>query len=147
MMNSRTNPTPAAEAKNPLFQEMESAPDLKVPDLDEIDLEKMKRVYICAPYLADSREERRRNTKYVKSLAWFACTRGMVPVAPRLMYSAFLDDEDIDEHCYGVFCSFELLRSCSEVWVPEDLELDKGMKMELRQAKTLGLPVRFFHTV
>ena len=138
--------------EEPVEDDPEDSPDpeetsekgLKVPSLEEIDQKGMKLVYICAPFWAHGEEERQRKLIKMESLSWFACTQGMIPVAPHLMYPAFLQDDDEDENCYGFVCSMRLLSLCDEVWVLEDCGITREMEFELRMARKFGLPVRFF---
>ncbi len=117
---------------------------LKVPDINTLSPKNLRLVYICSPFRADTKEEHRRNFDYTKGFAFFVCSQGKLPVAPHLMYPVFLDDDDIDEHCYGMLCALELLSRCDEVWVAEDFGISQGMEYEIQTAKKLGIPVRYF---
>lgn len=139
-------PKTEAPAEDPSGKAPESSKedDLKVADISTLSPKSLRLVYICSPFRADTKVERRTYRDYAKGLAFFACTQGKLPVVPHLMYPAFLHDDDVDEHCYGMLCALELLTRCDEVWVAEDFGISRGMEYELKTAKKLGIPIRFF---
>ena len=141
--NRQKDPDPAEEAVKEADPEETSEKTIKVPALEAVDRKKTKLVYICGPFWAQDEEDRQRKLKKMESLSWFACTQGMIPVAPHLMYPAFLRDEDENENCYGFFCSMRLLSLCDEVWVMEDFGITEEMKFELEAARKFGCPIHY----
>ena len=67
---------------------------------------------------------------------------GDFPVAPHIYCPRFLDDAKPEERTHGMAIGAELLELCSEVRVYSD-HISEGMQAEIRQAETLGIPVRY----
>jgi len=104
-------------------------------------------VYICSPFAADAEEAAARNLSEdrlkAKRFSRFAVSRYCVPVAPRLMYPAFLHDDVKSERNIGVYCGYCLLDKCSEVWVCGD-ELTNAMEWEIWRAYMRSKTIRWF---
>ena len=104
-------------------------------------------VYICSPFAADAEEAASRDLSQdrlkAKRFSRFAVSRCCVPVAPHLLYPAFLRDDVKPERRIGNYCSCCLLDKCSELWVCGD-EMTPVMEEEIRWAYLRGIRIRFF---
>lgn len=99
----------------------------------------MKLVFICSPYRGDIEHNTKRAQRYCR----FAYTQGVVPIAPHLHNTQFLDEYIIEERQAGIQLGIELLGRADELWC-FDNRLTEGMKAELRVAEQMKLPVRYF---
>ena len=70
-------------------------------------------VYICSPYSGDVE----RNVINARRYARFAVDKGMIPLAPHLMFPQFMDDRNEAERDLAMFMDLALLSKCAEIWV------------------------------
>ena len=94
------------------------------------------RIYVCHPFAGDVEV----NTGRVKIICRALVENGLLPVAPQLYLPQFMDEAtDRDralELCLG------LLEVCDEVRVYGG-RISSGMRLEIKHAEALGIPVRF----
>ena len=100
----------------------------------------MKLVFICSPYRGDIDGNKTRAQRYCR----FAYTKGAVPIAPHLHNTRFLDENILEERKAGIELGLQLLKRADELWCFGD-RLTEGMKVELRAAQQLQLPVKYFN--
>ena len=98
-----------------------------------------KIIFICSPYAGDIDINTQRARRYGR----FAILKNAIPFIPHLLYPQLLDDNDEGERALGISMGIEVLSVCDEVWVFGD-RISKGMEAEIRAAKRLGIPVRYF---
>ena len=104
-------------------------------------------VYICSPFSWD--EEKNEAVHAAEDLLLarrccrFAVSRYCVPVAPHLMYPAFLRNSEKAERKIGNYCGQCLLDKCSEVWVFGDLVTNE-MEWEVWRAYMRSKTIRWF---
>lgn len=97
----------------------------------------MLKVFICSPFRGDIKENIKRAVYYAKT----AVVAGIIPIAPHLIFPAFLDENIPIERMMGIEMGLELMDICDEVWVFGFL-ITEGMKLELDHAKEKQIPVR-----
>ena len=100
--------------------------------------------YICSRYAGKDREEVEENLRWTERFCAFALKGNAAPVAPHLMYSRILEDDNPEERDLGMRCGIRLLRQCDEVWVLVRDGISAGMAEEINMASRLGKAVRFF---
>ena len=100
----------------------------------------MKFVYICSPYRGDVE----RNCRKAEGYCLFASTQGVVPLAPHLHNTRFLDDTILEQRELGLRLGLALLQGCDEFWVFGSRITD-GMAGEVEAAEKLGVPVKYFN--
>jgi len=100
----------------------------------------MKFVYICSPLRGDMERNIRRANGYCR----FAAKQLVVPIAPHVMFTGFLDDTIGEDRETGINMGLELLKMCAEVWVFGE-RFSEGMLAEIKEAVELGIPVRNFN--
>ncbi|MGT2809679.1 DUF7768 domain-containing protein [Streptococcus intermedius] len=100
----------------------------------------MKTVFICSPYRGNVVENEKKAIAYSKQ----AAKAGYVPLAPHLLLTRFLNDQNPDERIQALTMGQELLKRCDEIWVYGPT-ISQGMKYEIDTAKELGKPFRLFH--
>jgi len=99
----------------------------------------MKIVYIASPYAGDTEA----NTEKAIDYCAFAVSRGVLPLAPHLLFPLFLDEDDIEQRELGLSFGITLLDKCDELWVCGD-EVSKGMAAEIKTAQEIGIPIKYF---
>lgn len=96
---------------------------------------KKKLIYICSPCRGNDG-----NYEHNIEMAQYYCRTVMhmfpnlLPIAPHVYFTQFLDDSDPCERRMGMVAGMELLEQCSEVWV-------FGMEKEIAKANELGIPI------
>ncbi len=95
----------------------------------------MKTVYICSP-LRDNIE---RNIKAAKQYCREVVMERVIPIAPHVYFTQFLDDTATKERTAGMAMGMEMLRHCDEMWVYG--EPTEGMQAEIAEAERLGVPI------
>jgi len=96
-------------------------------------------VYVCSPLRGDIK----RNINKAKGYSRFVYAEGCIPLAPHIMFTQFLDDEDEDERKAGIEMGLKLLSVCDEIWVFGE-KLSEGMNTEIEIAKKLGIKIKRF---
>ncbi len=103
-----------------------------------------KLVYICSPY----RGNIRRNTVIARRICRniLLSDRGwVIPIAPHLLYTQSLSDNDEKERKLGLRVGRQLLNICDELWayIPDNGPTE-GMAAEIAMARSLSIPIREF---
>ncbi len=96
-------------------------------------------VYICSPYagnIAGNVENARRYSR-------FAFEQGCIPIAPHLLFTQFLDDNNPREREMVMHFGDVLMSQCREVWVFGDT-ISPGMDAEIKRAQWKNYRLRFF---
>ena len=108
----------------------------------------MKRqlIFICSPYRGDVEVNLQKARNYCR----FAFRQGdrmsapIIPFAPHLLFTQFLNDAVPEERNAGLQLGLEMLHCCRELWAfgaPTE-----GMQLEIMEANRCGIPVRRFDT-
>ena len=95
----------------------------------------MKKIYVCSPYRGDVVKNEENARKYCRMVV----DAGMLPVAPHIYFTQFLDDTNEKQRVTGMSAGMQLLMECSEVWVfghPSE-----GMKKEIECAEKNFIPI------
>ncbi len=98
-------------------------------------------VYIASPFAGDVE----RNVKRAKGYCRLAVSKECIPLAPHLLYPQFMDDEDRQQRELAIRFALILLGKCDELWVFGN-RISSGMAMELAEAKSRGMPIRYFNS-
>lgn len=93
-------------------------------------------VYICSPYSGDVEG----NTEKARRYSRFAVDRGVVPIAPHLLFPQFMDEGT--ERDLAMFMDLVLLTKCAELWVFG--QKTQGMAIEVGKAKRRRMKIRYF---
>ncbi|MBR2282836.1 MAG: DUF4406 domain-containing protein [Ruminococcus sp.] len=109
----------------------------------------MKLVYICSPLRpvspveADHPDELKANIKLACDACTLAAYRGLMPVAPHVYFTQFLNDEIAFERKLGMDLGLELLRACDELWIISP-RISSGMSAEIKEARKCGIRILVF---
>lgn len=96
---------------------------------------RMKQVFICSPLRGDVIKNIANAKKYCRK----AVQDGLLPIAPHVYFTQFLDDEIENERKQGIAAGLQLLDQCDEIWVFGNPT--EGMKQEIGHATERGIPV------
>lgn len=97
-------------------------------------------VYICSPYAGDVETNVQKARRYCR----FAVDKGYIPIAPHLLFTQFLNDDNPKERQLGIFFGNAVMSKCSEVWVFGE-HISNGMEAEIKRAKWKNYPLRYFN--
>lgn len=101
----------------------------------------MNLVYICSPLRGDIAGNIRKATDYCR----YATEKGVVPFAPHVSFTSFLDDLIPEERILGMKLGLEVLKRCDELWAFFENRPSEGMLGEIQVAESLGIPVKYFN--
>lgn len=65
----------------------------------------------------------------------------VIPIAPHLLFTQFLDDTKPNERSIGLEAGIALLDMCDEIWVYGLVNPSEGMAAEIEYAKEYGIPI------
>ncbi|TGE31306.1 DUF4406 domain-containing protein [Desulfosporosinus sp. Sb-LF] len=99
----------------------------------------MKYVYICSPYRGDVDY----NIATAQFYCQFATSQGVIPMAPHIYFTQFLDDNEPNERTLGLIMGQDILKHCSELWVFGN-RISEGMRNEIESAERLEIPILFY---
>ena len=97
-------------------------------------------VYICSPYAGDVETNVQKARRYCR----FAVDKGYIPIAPHLLFTQFLNDDNPKERQLGIFFGNAVMSKCSEVWVFGEY-ISNGMEAEIKRAKWKNYRLRYFN--
>ena len=98
-------------------------------------------VYIASPYAGETED----NISRAKGYCRFAVSKGVIPLAPHLLYPQFMDDGDEDQRILGLRFAIALLCRCDELWVFGE-KISAGMAKEIEKAEKRGMRIRRFNS-
>ena len=98
-------------------------------------------VYIASPYAGETED----NISRAKGYCRFAVSKGVIPLAPHLLYPQFMDDGDEDQRTLGLRFAIALLCRCDELWVFGE-KVSAGMAKEIEKAEKRGMRIRRFNS-
>lgn len=101
---------------------------------------KKKIVYICSPLRGDYEK----NINAAKEICREVMTKypDVIPIAPHIYFTQFLDDTQAKERVLGMEAGIELLEMCDELWVYGIDNPSEGMQMEIGHALTNGIKIQ-----
>lgn len=108
-----------------------------------------RKVFICSPFAPVAKDpenhdkELMHNIMRAQQACAYALTEGVIPCAPHLYFTQFMDDEDPEIREFGQVLGLEWLEECDELWVI-GRRISTGMMKEIEQAKEWGIPVRHY---
>lgn len=97
-------------------------------------------VYICSPFAGDTE----RNVQKARGYSRFAVSKGVIPLAPHLIFPQFMDDSHQEERETALFMGMVLLTKCRELWCFGD-KRSPGMMAEIEKAKLRSMNIRYFN--
>ena len=107
----------------------------------ENEIKSRPKVYVVSRYAGDIENNVLSAIHYCK----FVITQGKMPIAAHLLYPQIVDDNVPAEREIGTMFGIALLEMCDEVWC-FGKELSSGMEREIKEAKRLGKPIKYFNS-
>ena len=105
----------------------------------QTELKERPKVYIVSRYAGDVENNVKAAIRYCR----FAINKKKMPIAAHLLYPQIVDDNDPNEREIGTMYGLALLALCDEVWC-FGKPLSAGMEQEIKEAKRLGKPSKYF---
>lgn len=99
-----------------------------------------KFVYICSPCRGDYEQNLQFARVYCRTV--MTLFPDVIPIAPHIYFTQFLDDEKPNERSLGMESGLALLDMCDEIWVFGLDNPSEGMKAEIDYAHRNGIPLR-----
>ena len=99
----------------------------------------MRKIYICSALCGNTAD----NIRKAKCCCEYVVKEhDVIPIAPHIYFTQFLDDENIEERKFGMQAGLFLLSECNELWYFGD-HMSEGMTKEICIAMEHGIPVRY----
>ena len=102
----------------------------------------MRAVYICSP-LSGNMKKNLENVKEYCHCIINQYDGKVIPIAPHLYFTQFLDDTNKVEREQGIQCGLALLNTCDELWVI-GTHVSDGMAREISDAAKLCKTIKWF---
>ena len=99
----------------------------------------MKLTYICSPCRGDYEKNIIKAQEYCRE----AMNDGLLPLAPHVYFTQFVDDTNPEERKLGLRCGLQLLRHCQLIRV-YGCEVSAGMYDEIQLAGVLDIEIQVF---
>ena len=99
---------------------------------------RIKKVFVCSPYKGNY-FKRKSNIKKAKEYCQNIASYGMIPIAPHLYFTQFLNDKSLKQRTLGLAMGLELLKQCNYIYVYG--KPTAGMEIEIKSAKKYGIPI------
>ena len=99
----------------------------------------MRKIYICSALRGAMEDNIRKARCYCE---YVAREHRMIPIAPHIYLTQFLDDENAEDREFGLKAGLSLLSECDELWYFGD-QITRGMTDEICFAIENGIPVKY----
>ena len=99
---------------------------------------KPKIIYVCHPLSGDIKG----NVARVRHICRDLYSKDIIPFAPHIYFTQFLDDNNPSERELALLFGREMVKRCDELWVFGD-RISDGMRCEIDYAKKVGIPISY----
>ena len=99
----------------------------------------MRKIYICSALRGDMESNIMKARAYCE---YAAREQGVIPIAPHIYLTQFLNDEIAEDREFGLKAGLSLLSECEELWYFGD-QITRGMTDEMCFAIEHGIPVKY----
>lgn len=99
----------------------------------------MKLAYICSPCRGDYEKNIIKAQEYCRE----AMNDGLLPIAPHVYFTQFVDDTDREDRKRGLRCGLQLLRYCQLIRV-YGCKVSSGMYEEIQLAGVLEIEIEVY---
>lgn len=97
--------------------------------------------YICSPYRAKDKKQRKQYDEYAKRLTKMAIDSGIAPITPHMYITRVLDDDNKEDRAAGLAAGISLLYKCDVIIVGDKYGINEGMHGEIQEARWQGIPI------
>lgn len=101
----------------------------------------MEKVFICSPYRGNPKKNLHNAIGYCR----MADLYNKLPIAPHVYFTRIFPEEGWHGRITGMYWGKDLMKQCKEIWIFCN-ELTEGMIEEIKEAKKLGLTMKFYNT-
>ena len=99
----------------------------------------MKISYICSPYRAKTRRQKKLHIKYAREIMYeIIYCKYTLPIVPHLLYPQVLDDNNANQRIMGLNLCKYLIERADVIYVCCKFGISKGMAGEIKYAKSLN---------
>ena len=99
----------------------------------------MQKIYICSALRGEMEENIRKARTYCE---YVVREHRMIPIAPHIYLTQFLDDENAEDREFGLKAGLSLLSEYDELWYFGD-QISRGMTDEICYALSHDIPVKY----
>lgn len=99
----------------------------------------VRKIYICSALRGAMEDNIRKARCYCE---FVAREHRMIPIAPHIYLTQFLDDENAEDREFGLKAGLSLLSECDELWYFGD-QVTRGMADEICYALGHDIPVKY----
>ena len=99
----------------------------------------MRKIYICSALRGDMESNIMKARAYCE---YAVREHGVIPIAPHIYLTQFLNDEIAEDIEFGLKAGLSLLSECEELWYFGD-QITRGMTDEICFALEHGIPVKY----
>lgn len=99
----------------------------------------MRKIYICSALRGDMESNIMKARAYCE---YAVREQGVIPIAPHIYLTQFLNDEIAEDREFGLKAGLSLLSECEELWYFGD-QITRGMTDEICFAIEHGIPVKY----
>ena len=99
----------------------------------------MQKIYVCSALRGDMESNIQKARVYCELVVR---EHGMIPIAPHIYLTQFLNDENAEDREFGLKAGLSLLSECDELWYFGD-QITRGMTDEICFAIEHDIPVKY----
>ena len=99
----------------------------------------MRKIYICSALRGDMESNIMKARAYCE---YAVREHGVIPIAPHIYLTQFLNDEIAEDREFGLKAGLSLLSGCEELWYFGD-QITRGMTDEICYALSHDIPVKY----
>jgi len=99
----------------------------------------IKLIYVCSALRGDIE----RNSSRANGYCRFVAKQGVIPLAPHVIFTQFLDENILEERQLGMHMGLDLMYRCVEIWIFGS-KISTGMMVEIEVAERLGIPIQYY---
>jgi hypothetical protein len=105
----------------------------------------MFKIFVSSPLRGDIEN----NIIVAQKICRIIAQNGMIPIAPHIYFTSFLDDCVKKERRLGMRMGMRLLPCCDQAWFCtfDGKSMSEGMQEELAVAKVIKKPIRHFDSI
>lgn len=101
----------------------------------------MNKIYICSPLSSSYQKTVELNQSQARDLCGMLIHLGLLPIAPHIYFTQFLNDNDETQRLIGIKMGIELLKECDIIYVYDTDKISNGMKEEINFAQEKNIPI------
>ena len=101
----------------------------------------MNKIYMCSPLSSSYQKTVELNQSQARDLCGMFIHLGLLPIAPHIYFTQFLNDNDETQRLIGIKMGIELLKECDIMYVYDTDKISNGMKEEINFVQEKDIPI------